>query len=60
LSQPLFKKYVEKNITEAIIPTVEAVPKSNILSKIEYYVAEFILLLYIAVHIACCIITAKV
>ena len=56
----MFKKYVEKNITEVIIPTVEVAPKSTILSKIEYYVAEFILLIYIAVHLACCIITAKV
>ena len=60
LTQPLFKKYVEKNITEVIIPTIEAAPKQRVHSKIEYYVAEFILLIYIGVHIACCIITAKV
>ncbi len=60
LSQPVFKKYVEKNITEVIIPTIESVPQFTILSKIEYFVSEFILLLYIGVHIACCIITSKV
>lgn len=60
LSQQVFKKYVEKNITEVIIPTIESVPHFTILSKIEYFVSEFILLLYIGVHIACCIITSKV
>jgi hypothetical protein len=59
VNEPVFKKYVEKNMPEIIIPTSEPESGWGILSKLTYFVAEFVLLIYIAIFIGCSIISGK-
>jgi len=50
---------VTKNITEVVIPSIDKSSLKSV-SKLGYYISEFLLLLYIGLHIACCAITSQV
>ncbi len=60
IGEELFKKYVEKNIPEVTIPTTEPASGWGIISKIAYFVSEFVLIIYIGIFIACSIISGRV
>jgi hypothetical protein len=59
VNEPVFKKYVEKNMPEVVIPTSEPESGWGIHSKYTYFVAEFVLLIYIVIFIGCSIISGK-